>query len=76
MVTVAVLIEGARRSRRTFLCFLPFALGLIAATVYGRYHYVIDVLAGLVLVAATVPLARAAYERVAVLIGTGRQTSR
>lgn len=65
MVTVAVLIEGARRSRRTFFGFLPFALGLIAATVYGRYHYVTDVLAGLVLVTATVPLARAAYGRLA-----------
>jgi membrane-associated phospholipid phosphatase len=76
MVTVAVLIEAARRSRRTFLAFLPFALGLIAATVYGRYHYLTDVLAGLVLVAVTVPLARAAYERVAAALGTGRQTSR
>jgi membrane-associated phospholipid phosphatase len=76
MVTVAVLIEGARRSRLTFLGFLPFAVGLLAATVYGRYHYVTDVLAGLVLVAATVPLARAAYGRVAAAVGTGRQTSR
>ncbi|MRR13746.1 phosphatase PAP2 family protein, partial [bacterium] len=46
MVTVAVLVEAARRSRKTFLCFLPFALGLFLATVAGRYHYVVDVLAG------------------------------
>jgi membrane-associated phospholipid phosphatase len=76
MVTVAVLIEGARRSRRTFLAFLPFALGLIAATVYGRFHYVTDVLGGLVLVAVTVPLARAAYDRVAATVGTGLEKSR
>ncbi len=75
MVTVAVLIEGARRSRRTFLGFLPFAVGLLAATVYCRFHYVTDVLAGLVLVAVTVPLARSAYARVAAA-GTSLQTSR
>ncbi len=49
MVTVAVLVEGYRRSRKTFFCFLPFAVGLFLATVAGRYHYVVDVLAGAVL---------------------------
>ncbi len=77
MVTVTVLVEAARRSRRTFLAFLPFALGLLFATVYGRYHYVTDVLAGLALVPVTIPLARAVYARLAPLLeGTGRQTSR
>ena len=33
------------------------ALGLVAATVYGRYHYAVDVLAGLALAIVTVPLA-------------------
>lgn len=74
MVTVAVLAEAARRSRRTMLGFLPFALGLLAATVYGRYHYVADVLAGLVLTAACVPLGRALYDRLApVLAARGRE---
>jgi membrane-associated phospholipid phosphatase len=59
MVVTAVLMEGARRSRRTFLAFLPFALGLVAATVYCRYHYAVDVIAGLVLALAVVPIARA-----------------
>jgi membrane-associated phospholipid phosphatase len=49
MVTLAVLVEAARRSRRTLLGFFPFALGLVLATVAGRYHYVVDVLAGIVL---------------------------
>lgn len=62
MVVVAVLIEAARRSRKTFLGFLPFALGLVAATVYGRYHYVADVLAGLLLAWPAVALARAALD--------------
>jgi len=65
MVTVAVLVEAGRRSRRTMLVFLPFALGLLAATVYGRYHYVADVLAGLALTALFVPLGRRLYDALA-----------
>lgn len=63
MVTIVVLIEAARRSRRTLLGFLPFALGLVFATVYGRYHYVVDVLAGFALAFAVVPFARRLFER-------------
>lgn len=64
MVTVAVLVEAARRSRKTFLGFLPFAAGLVAATVFGRYHYVVDVLAGLALTFAVLGIARAISRRV------------
>lgn len=64
MVTIAVLVEAARRSRRTFLGFLPFALGLVLATVAGRYHYVVDVLAGIALVVLVVGAARALAGRV------------
>ncbi len=64
MVTVAVLVEAARRSRKTFLAFLPFATGLVLATVACRYHYVVDVLAGLVLAFAVGGLARAVARRV------------
>lgn len=59
MVVLAVLLEAARRSKRTFYAFLPFAVGLVVATVYGRYHYVADVLGGLALALAAVPLAHA-----------------
>jgi membrane-associated phospholipid phosphatase len=58
MVVTAVLIEAWRRSKKTFLGFLPLAIGLVAATVYGRYHYVADVLAGLALAWPTVAFAR------------------
>ena len=64
MVTVAVLVEAARRSRKTFLAFLPFAAGLLAATVAGRYHYVVDVLAGLVLTFVVLGIARAVSRKV------------
>ena len=63
MVVVAVLAEAARRSRKTFWWFLPFAVGLLLATVYCRYHYVADVLAGLALVAVSWPLGNALYKR-------------
>lgn len=44
--TVALL--GAwRYRRRMFTAFLPFYLLMLVSTVYGRYHYVADVLAGL-----------------------------
>ncbi len=63
LVVMAVLLEAARRSRKTFWSFLPFAVGLVLATVYGRYHYVADVLAGFALAFVTVPLGNALYRR-------------
>jgi membrane-associated phospholipid phosphatase len=63
MVVTAVLLEAARRSKKTFWIFLPFAVGLVAATVYGRYHYVADVLTGLALAFVAVPLGNAIYVR-------------
>lgn len=49
MVTLAVVLLAARRSRRLALGFLIFAVPLWVATVYGRYHYLVDVLAGFAL---------------------------
>jgi membrane-associated phospholipid phosphatase len=44
-----VALLGAWRYRRwLFWTFLPFFLCMLVATVYGRYHYIADVLAGLV----------------------------
>ena len=65
MVVVAVLVEARRRSKTTFRWFLPFATGLLIATVFCRYHYVADVLAGLTLAFVTVPLGNALYRRFA-----------
>lgn len=53
MVVTLVLVEAARRSRRTFFGFLLFAVPLYVATVYGRYHYLVDVLAGFALTGPT-----------------------
>jgi membrane-associated phospholipid phosphatase len=68
MVLTAVLFEARRRSKKTFRVFLPFAVGLFVATVYCRYHYVADVLAGFAMAFVTVPLGNALYRR----FGTSR----
>jgi membrane-associated phospholipid phosphatase len=39
---------AARYRRGIFYACLPFFVGMCVATVYGRYHYVADVLAGIV----------------------------
>jgi membrane-associated phospholipid phosphatase len=44
-----VAVLGAWRYRRwLFWVFLPFFICMMVSTVYGRYHYIADVLAGLV----------------------------
>jgi len=44
-----VAVLGAwRYRRRLFWVFLPFFLCMMVSTVYGRYHYIADVLGGLV----------------------------
>lgn len=44
-----VALLGAWKYRRRMFCiFLPLFLAMCTATVYGRYHYVADVLAGIV----------------------------
>ena len=48
-VILVALFFSLKQSRKTFFFFLIPVLGLIFSTVYCRYHYVIDVLAGIVL---------------------------
>lgn len=63
MIAVAVLLVAWKRARDVFWILLPFATLLVLSTVYCRYHYVIDVVAGIVLAAVTVPLSDALYDR-------------
>jgi membrane-associated phospholipid phosphatase len=63
MMTTVVLLVAFRRDRRIFWILLPVATGLILSTVYCRYHYVVDVLAGLVLAFVSVPAGDAIYDR-------------
>jgi len=52
--TVAVLLLARRYARPAFWITLPFAASLCVATVYGRYHYAVDGIAGLVVALAYV----------------------
>jgi membrane-associated phospholipid phosphatase len=65
MITVAVLIVAWRRARKLFWYLLPVAALLVFSTMYCRYHYLVDVIAGLILAFATVPLAERWYDHVA-----------
>ena len=44
---------------------MPVGTLLIFSTMYCRYHYLVDVIAGLILAFATVPLAERWYDHVA-----------
>ena len=65
MIAVTVLLVAFRRAGRAFWYFLPVSLCLIVSTVYCRYHYVIDVIAGVILPLALVPIGDWIYDRVA-----------
>lgn len=63
MIAAAVLLVAFRRARKVFWILLPVGTGLVVSTVYCRYHYVVDVLAGLALAFASVPLGDRIYDR-------------
>jgi len=71
MVSVAVLLVAWKRARDVFWWLLPIATGLIISTVYCRFHYVIDLIAGASLAVVTVPLGDWIYDR-----WTARQAAR
>jgi membrane-associated phospholipid phosphatase len=62
LISVAVLLVAWKRARRAFWFFLPVATGLIMATVYCRYHYVADVLAGIACAVIAVPVGDRVYD--------------
>jgi membrane-associated phospholipid phosphatase len=62
MIAVVTLIVAFQRLRRAFWFFLPVATCLVISTIYCRYHYAIDVIAGIVLAALVVPLGDRLYD--------------
>jgi membrane-associated phospholipid phosphatase len=76
MVTTACLIGAWRSNRRLFWGLLPVGLLLAAATIYCRYHYVVDVIAGFALAFVTLPLAYRLYDRWARRRGTDVEPQR
>ncbi|HET7452158.1 MAG TPA: phosphatase PAP2 family protein [Thermoanaerobaculia bacterium] len=62
MVTVFCLLVAHREARRLFRAWLPIAILLIVSTIYCRFHYVIDVIAGLSLAFVSLPLGERLYD--------------
>jgi len=58
-----VLFLSWRLHRRVFWGLLPFAIGLILGTMYLRYHYVVDVLAAVLLVPVSLVSGRWLHRR-------------
>lgn len=56
MLTLVNIVLGFRFRSRLRIAFLILGTGLILATVYLRYHYVVDLLAGAILVVVCMPL--------------------
>lgn len=63
--TVTAWLAAGRRNRRVFWALSPFAVALTLGTVYGRFHYGIDALAGLLFAAVAVPWAPRLMARLA-----------
>ena len=63
MIAVIVLIVAWQRARDAFWWILPVAVCLVISTVYCRFHYVVDVIAGTLLAVVTVPLGDSLYDR-------------
>jgi len=60
-LTLLVLCYARRFHRKTFWCLLPIGTCIVMSTVYLRYHYVIDVVAGALVTAAIVMTAKPLY---------------
>ncbi len=60
-VSLVVLYLTFRFERRLFWIFLPIVAALIFSTVYCRYHYVVDVIAGVILTFITIILGETYY---------------
>ena len=61
-ITILVLYLSWKYSRRFFWITLPVISALIFATVYCRYHYVVDVIAGFILFIITIILGEWYYK--------------
>ena len=62
-IVLLVLFYAWRLARGLFWIFLPMVVALIFSTVYLRYHYVVDVLAGILLAALCLGLERMTLSR-------------
>lgn len=71
-LTLLVLYYAGRFHRRTFWLILPAGSALIVSTVYLRYHYAIDVIAGVMLALAVIVIAQPLYRALGGAADAGR----
>ncbi len=62
-ITSVIWLVAWHQQRKLAYWLTPIALGLVFATVYGRFHYVLDVMAGLALASTVVGAYRLASKR-------------
>lgn len=62
-IALTVLYLSFKFSRKIFWFFLPVVSALIFSTVYCRYHYVVDVIAGIILAIITILSGEWYYQR-------------
>ncbi len=60
-IAVVVLLYAMRYDTLAFIILCPFCVGLVIATVYGRFHYAVDTIAGTVLAGIIYGIAAALY---------------
>lgn len=63
-LTLLVLYYARKFHRRTFWWLLPFGVGIVLSTVYLRYHYVVDVVAGVLVAFAIIAITKPLFNRV------------
>ncbi len=73
-IVLIVLMYAWRYKRLFFWLALPLASGLVLATMYLRYHYVVDVIAGALLAPVCVRAADWLYGKLAVIASEAKQS--
>jgi membrane-associated phospholipid phosphatase len=63
--TLTTLVIMAKYNKKMFLIFIPLFLGILVAVIYCRFHYVMDVFAGIVWTIVAVVVAGFIYDRYA-----------
>jgi len=61
--SLTTLIIMAKYNKKMFLIFIPFIIGIFVAVIYCRFHYVVDVFAGIVWTIIAFVLAGKFYDK-------------
>ncbi len=61
--SLTTMIIMAKYNKKMFLIFIPFIVGILVAVIYCRFHYVVDVFAGIVWTIIAFTLAGKFYDK-------------